>query len=75
LFYLFIIIISISEIKELGSLIVILSHTIAANSVGKKYREPESSDGFSIKVLNPPSLDYIFSESSKHIMEIEVLIY
>jgi hypothetical protein len=66
--------ISIGEVEEVVSSIVISSHTPATNSISNQSWEPGNSPEFSIKVLNPPSLNNIIFEATKHVVEVKVLV-
>ena len=66
--------ISIGEIEEVISSIVIFSHTPATDSVSDQEWEPGNSPEFSVEVLNPPSLNNIIFEPTKHVVEVKVLV-
>lgn len=67
-------IISICEVEEVIGGGVVLSHSIASDSVGDEEGGPVLSDASSIEVVDPPSLDNILPESTEHIVEGEVLV-
>lgn len=65
---------SLWEIPEFICSIIVLPHTDAANGVADECGNPFETGSFSVEVIDPPSLYYIFSKSTIHIMEIEMLI-
>jgi len=65
---------SVWEVEEMIWGRIILSHSIATNSISDKEWSPKYSHSSSIKVVNPPSLDNIFLESSVHVMKSKVLV-
>lgn len=64
---------SVREVEEVVSSIVVLPHTIAADTIANEEGSPCYSPEFSIEVLDPPSLYNIFPKASVHVVEVEVL--
>lgn len=66
--------ISIREIKEVVSGVVILSHWVTSGDVINESWGPSQSDPFFVEMVDEPSVNKVLFESSKHEVEVEVLI-
>lgn len=61
---------SIGEIEEVIGSIIISSHTIATESIYEQESRPGHSDVASVEVVDEPTLDWEFAESTEHVVEV-----